>query len=118
MPKVNRLADLKRLPIGTRLRVVESLLGPVEQGRQGRCLEKVKSNALGFSTERRGYDSWELSWLQLPKASDFEATEDGFIVREDGAVAARYVFDIEQDHRDATMEAWARAMTPAVAGGR
>jgi hypothetical protein len=28
------------------------------------------------------------------------------------------IYDIDKAHRDATMEAWAREMTPAVAGGR
>jgi hypothetical protein len=86
-----KLADLKRLPIGTELRLVKCLMGDVAEGYQGRRLARVQSNALAFAVEQRGYEG-ELSWLTFPRAKDFRETEDGFEVLEDGEVAARYVW--------------------------
>jgi len=91
--RVNCLADLKRLPIGTKLRLVECLMGPVPEEKQGRILAKVQSNAVAFLTPKDNYQG-HLSWLHLPPAKQFVATSDGFTVLEDtGEVAARYVFD-------------------------
>lgn len=73
-----KLADLKRLPVGTRLRNVESLLGPTPEDKQLRIVAKVQSNAIAFS--RPG--ETRLSWLHFPKASLFESEPNGFVIYE------------------------------------
>lgn len=86
-----RLADLKRIPVGTKLRLVECLTGPVAEGKQGRVVRKVQSNAMACEVEHR--PGGGLSWLYWPKASEFRETADGFAIMEGDEVAARYVFD-------------------------
>lgn len=99
--KLKTLADLKRIPIGTKLRIVRCLIGPVAPEKQARTVAKVQSNAIAFQRP----DKAELSWLTFPKASEFEPTENGFRVLErdpEGkgetdrvVVAAEYVFGPE-----------------------
>lgn len=71
-----KLADLKRIAIGTKLRVVHCLLGPVAEDKQLREVAKVQSNAIGF--KRPGKD--ELSWLWFPTADRFRDDGDGFTI--------------------------------------
>jgi len=89
--RVTSLADLKRLPKGTELRLVHCLMGPVAEERQGRRVSHVQSNALVLDITT-GPKAGVASWLYFPKAKDVHETADGFEVREDGEVAARYVF--------------------------
>lgn len=85
-----KLADLKRLPIGTRLIQVHNLMGPCHKGR---TLKKVQSNALLFEPDDK---PGVLSYLHLPKASHFRSDENGFSVIEyNGEVGASYVFEKE-----------------------
>lgn len=84
-----RLADLKRLPPGTKLRLVECLMGPVPEGTQLRTVEQVRSADIVMRVAHSG----ARSYLTLPKAADFRETADGFAIEEDGVVAARYVWD-------------------------
>lgn len=71
-----KLADLKRLPIGTELRNVRSLMGPTPPEKQLRKVVKIQSNAILFQRE----GTTEPSYLFFPKASEFESTENGFRV--------------------------------------
>jgi hypothetical protein len=93
--KIRTVADLKRIPVGTRLRLVRSLMGPTDKPR---VVAKVQTNAIAFRTEK---DS--LSWLTIPKAKDFELTENGFRVwdtwdpggpQEKREIGAEYVFEV------------------------
>lgn len=81
-----KLANLKRLPIGTNLRLTHCLLGPVAPEKQLRTVARVQSNALVVHVEHTGRESW----LHFPKASEFRETPSGFEVLEGTEVAARY----------------------------
>ena len=93
---IRTLADLKRIPVGTRLRLVHSLLGPIDKAR---VVEKVQTNAIAFRTEDN-----RVSWLHLPKAKNFEATTNGFRIwetweehgQERRQLGAEYIFEGEQ----------------------
>ena len=79
-----KLADLKRIPVGTKLRLVHCLMGPCDKPRE---VLKVQTNAVVMLTPEGKH-----SWLTLPKASDFRDDEDGFSILESGEVAAQYKF--------------------------
>jgi hypothetical protein len=96
-----KLADLKRIPIGTKLRLIRCLVGATP-GNNLRVVEKVQSNGVWFRRPEEP-EKKELTWLDFPKASDFQADEDGFTVfatnryegsnpRTERAVAAQYKF--------------------------
>ena len=90
-----KLADLKRLPVGTRLLLVECLMGPVNPPK-ARTVARRQSNALAFSGD--GIREGHYSWLFFPTASEFKETPDGFaIMEDDGAVGARYTFPKEAE---------------------
>ncbi len=87
-----KLADVKRLPLGTQLRLVDCMLGPCDKLR---TLKIKQSNAMAFEpAEKPG----SLSWLYFPKASNFQETADGFAFWEDDErnntkiLGARYVW--------------------------
>ena len=83
-----KLADLKRLPIGTKLRLVNCLMGPVPDGKQSRIVAIVQSNAIALN---RPDAPDRLSWLWFPKAKDFRDDGDGgFSILEEGEIAAQY----------------------------
>jgi len=79
-------ADLKRLAVGTKLRLVESLMGPTPPEKQERTVARVQSNGIWFATPTGR------SWLSFGKASEFRETPGGFALYEGEEVAARYVF--------------------------
>jgi len=80
-------ADLKRLPVGTRLTLVNCLMGPCNKPR---TLKKITSNALLFEPDDK---PGTISWLYFGKAKDFRAEENGFsIIDIDGNIAASYRF--------------------------
>jgi hypothetical protein len=96
--KIRTLAELKRIPVGTRLRLVRTLMGPTDKPR---VVAKVQANAIAFRTEDD-----RLSWLNLPKAKDFEPTEHGFRVwdtwdpggpQERREIGAEYVFEVSSE---------------------
>lgn len=70
--RVTKLADLKRIPVGARLRLVDSLMGPCSKDR---VVHAVKSNAIVFTDPNKPESR---SWFYFPRASEFEATSDGF----------------------------------------
>lgn len=85
-----KLADLKKLAVGTKLRVVHNLLGPCDKAR---VVARVQSNAVTFTGD--GIKVGEVSWLYFPKARDFRDDGDGFTVLADGVPAASYKFEKE-----------------------
>lgn len=90
-----KLADLKRLQPGTRLRIVRCLIGDVAPEKQWRTVRQVRSADLVVEPDAK---PGTMSYLQFPKARDFEPTEGGFRVYEtDDArgtriIAAEYSF--------------------------
>jgi hypothetical protein len=99
--RIKTLADLKRIPIGTRLRLVKSLMGPTSKLR---IVAKVQSNSIAFDGDdiKPGHHSW----LNLPKAADFEPTSNGFRIYdtwdpggpgERREIGAEYVFEEAQN---------------------
>jgi hypothetical protein len=85
-----KLADLKRIAIGTQLRLVHCLMGPIEADKQLRIVAKVQGNAIAFSVPHRNDRS--MSWLYFPKASEFRDDTDGFSILKDTEIAAQYKF--------------------------
>ena len=69
MTNINSVAAVKRLPIGTKLRLVNSLMGPCDRAR---TLKEVRSKDLVFITEKA-----TLSYLFLTGCR-VVATETGF----------------------------------------
>ncbi len=89
MLTVNTKAAIKRLPIGTRLYLVNTLVGPTRRLQE---VAKVQSNAVAF-TVLDGPKAGKLSWLYLDgEGQTVEATEKGFRVMEEGHLAAEYEF--------------------------
>lgn len=89
--RINSLADLKRLPVGTRLKMVEFYGHPVDFKR---IIVEVNSNSLALAGTGTINDKDKQvvnSYLSFPKAKNFLATEDGFAILENGKVALRYV---------------------------
>lgn len=70
--RVTKLADLKRIPVGARLRLVDSLMGPCSTDR---VVVAVKASAVVFTDPAR---EGSRSHLHFPRASEFEVTADGF----------------------------------------
>ena len=89
------LAELRRyLTPGTKIRLVESLLGPTPPGKQEREVSRWQSNALVLRIEKAG-QSVE-SFAHFQRASEFTFEPDGFTLWEiDGdkkVLAARYEY--------------------------
>jgi hypothetical protein len=75
-------AELKRLPIGTELVLVECLMGKCNDSR---TIKQVRSNDIIMQLP-----DGRTSYCALN--NKLESTEDGFLLRcEDGRVAVRYV---------------------------
>lgn len=93
MQHVNSKAALKRLPIGTRLRLVHSLIGPCNQGKE---VFEVKSNCV-IMRNTDGPKAGNLSHLYLDGVSVVRATTKGFALWDiDGdreILAAEYEFE-------------------------
>jgi hypothetical protein len=84
-----KIADLKRLPAGTKLRLVHCLRGPVSKLRI-----VVSANSYRVLFTGDGIAEGNTSYLLIPKASEFRSDPNGFSVLEsDGQeVGARYEF--------------------------
>lgn len=77
--KVKTLADVKRLPIGTKLKVIRNLLGEVPEQKQAvRVITAQRSNHFVCSLSLGGDAPPVNSYSDFPKASEFEPTENGF----------------------------------------
>ena len=82
-----KLADLKRLPVGTEMRLTFSLMGPCDKARK---IAKVSTTAIQFTGD--GIPDGRTSYLSFPKAADFKPTETGFEIYEGATLCARYLF--------------------------
>lgn len=82
-----KLADLKRIPIGTELKLVNCFMGKCDKKR---IVAKVSSNAVMFTGE--GIAEGRVSYLYFPKASEFKSDEKGFTIFEGEHLAAQYEF--------------------------
>lgn len=76
------LADLKRLKVGDRLRLVYSHLQGHRFLNTTRAIEKKQSNAIKFEGG---------SWLYFPTAAEFKGTNDGFMVMEGDTTFLKYM---------------------------
>ena len=84
-----KLADLKRIAVGTRLRLVHCLMGPVSEVNQLRIVRAVHSNSIEMERDGKA----ESSWLYFGKAKDFRDDGDGFAFMEGERVCAQYKFE-------------------------
>jgi hypothetical protein len=89
MMRINSKAAVKRIPVGTKLMLVHTLLGPTHSPRE---VVQVKSNHLVMRREDN-----QLSYLYLDQTHEtVEATERGFriVLNEAGSkqIAAEYTF--------------------------
>lgn len=85
-----RLADLKRLPVGTKLKLVRSLMGAVPPEKQDRIVDEHQSNGMWFKVPWK--DEHARSWLPYPKAPQLVTNDDGFSIMEGDEIAAQYQF--------------------------
>jgi superfamily II DNA or RNA helicase len=88
-PVIDSAAALRRIPVGTKLRLVQSLRGPENSGR---IFHQARSADVAFliddpSKKNHG----QISYLQL-KGSRIERRPNGFAVIDGGRVMAQYVF--------------------------
>jgi hypothetical protein len=84
-----KLADLKRLPVGTEMRIVQNVRGSCDKKRK---VVRVHSDAMELSGDDVPAD--KTSWLDFPKARQFRDDGDGFtILTTNGEVLARYKFN-------------------------
>jgi hypothetical protein len=92
-PKAIKVADLKRIKPGRKLRIVHSLMGPCDKAR---IVAKVTSVGLQFTGD--GIKEGEVSYLYFPAAKDLTGDQSGFTITEGNEVAAKYVVvDWEND---------------------
>ncbi|MFS8065297.1 MAG: SNF2-related protein [Byssovorax sp.] len=88
-PAVDSIAALKRIPPGTKLRLVRSLRGPENSGR---IFHQARSAEVVFLVDDPTIKTHGvLSSLRL-KGSTIEPRSNGFAVLDDGVLMAEYVF--------------------------
>ncbi|MEP7123119.1 MAG: SNF2-related protein, partial [Byssovorax sp.] len=88
---IDSMAALKRLPIGTRLRLVRNQQGPMDAPR---VLVEVKSRSIGLrisdpSDKRHG----QVSWYTFEPGFQVEARPHGFAILQNGRVHVEYRFE-------------------------
>lgn len=72
MKEIKTIAELKRLPEGTKIKLVECIGIENHKGLNIiREIDKIQTNSLKFSGG---------SWLYFPKSKDFKSWENGFII--------------------------------------
>lgn len=87
---IKSVADVRRLPVGTRLRLVRSLLGPC---RKLRTIVEVRSRDVVMRVDDpadRNYGGH--SYLTFPKGTRVEPRIGGFAIIIDGEIANEYYF--------------------------
>ena len=93
VPKIDSVAALKRIPVGTRLNLVASLRGP--QAPSGRVLKKSRSADVVFTVDDPGHPNHgKETYLNLTGVR-VQPTENGFRVVgkfPEAPTAAEYVF--------------------------
>lgn len=92
-PTIKTLADLRRIPVGTKLRLVASPRGVVNQLR---TVDEVTTRGVWMTIDEdpTPRKSNERSWFAFPKARDFAALVDGFTVTS-GDATLRYVVEAD-----------------------
>lgn len=76
---IKTLADLRRIPVGTKLRLVHSPRGPVDQLR---TVDEVTTRGIWMQIDGNPTATGNArSWLAFPKAADFRSWGDGFEIR-------------------------------------
>lgn len=89
--QVKNIADLKRLPIGTRLYLIRNMLGPCNPSL--RTIQRPRNGGIVLRVEDPDHvHKGAESFLPLSKAK-FRATDGGFAILQNGEVAAEYRFD-------------------------
>jgi superfamily II DNA or RNA helicase/predicted RNA methylase len=88
---IDSLAALKRLPLGTRLRLVRNHSGPMDSGR---VLVEVKSKSIGLriddpNDKRHG----EVSWYEFKPGFRVASRPDGFAILHHDQVHVEYRFE-------------------------
>ncbi len=88
---IKSIADVKRIPVGTRLFLVRSLLG--EHAPKGRIVKQVRSNDIIMTVDDGSKKVGESSYLDL-RGVIVTATEEGFRLTEktSGMVCVEYKF--------------------------
>lgn len=86
LPKAIKLADLKRIKVGRKLRLVYCLMGPCDKAR---TVAAVNSVGIQFSGD--GISEGRYSHLSFPKASELLGDQSMFTIMEGSKVAAQYV---------------------------
>ena len=88
-PVIDSAAALKRLPVGTKLRLVQSLRGAENSGR---IFHQARATDVAFLIDDPSKkNNGQVSYLQL-KGSKIEPRPDGFAVLDSGRVMAQYAF--------------------------
>lgn len=89
---IKKLADLRRIPVGTELVLVRNLRGPCHEPRR---VDEVTTTGIWFQRldDAKPREAYARPWLQFPKAKDFRATPDGFEILVNGKVGVRYVLE-------------------------
>jgi predicted RNA methylase len=88
-PRIDSVAALRRIPVGTKLRLVQSLRGAEDSGR---IFHQARSADIAFLIEDPSKKNHgQVSYLQL-KGSKIEPRPNGFAVLDGGRVLAQYVF--------------------------
>lgn len=90
--KINSIAAIKRIPIGTKLIVIHSLLGPCSSGR---IVKKIRSKDVVMTINDPGHkNNGQDSYLTLNDVR-VENTGRGFrlINKDDGETCVEYMFE-------------------------
>lgn len=96
MMLVNSKAAIKRIPVGTRLRLIHSLVGPCNMGKK---VYEIKSNCIVMENTD-GPKAGKLSYLYLDTPGEnVVATSKGFLISGEDEVTrqnhvrAEYIFE-------------------------
>lgn len=88
---IKKLADLRRIPVGTELVLVRNLRGPCHEPRR---VDQVTTTGIWFQRlDDALHKGNARPYLEFPKAKDFRATSQGFEILVDGKVGVRYVLE-------------------------
>ena len=92
--KIKTKTDLKKIPIGTKLRLVQNLLGPCDKDRVVLRVAKGVGGYVAFRAPEFGEDIE--SYLNLDSIKQVQSDENGFSIFVDGhkglTLAAKYIF--------------------------
>lgn len=93
MKIINSIAEIKRIPVGTKLFLVNSLCGPCSPS--GRIIKKVRSQDIILTIDDENHkNNGQDSYLSLSKVN-VVPTENGFkmICKNELVLCAEYVFE-------------------------